>query len=227
MTGKPQRVVTYLRVSTQRQGLDGLGIEAQRRAVEQFLNGNDSELVGEYVEVESGRRSDRPELGKALKASRIHRATLVVARLDRLSRNASFLLSLRDAGVDVKFADMPQADSFVVGIMAMVAQWEAEQISKRTKAALAAAKSRGTKLGRPENLRNHRAGQKASAELRAAKADRWAEDLRETVDELRAQGATTLQALANELTEAGVPTPRGAKTWTKVQVSRLLKRLSG
>jgi DNA invertase Pin-like site-specific DNA recombinase len=221
----PMKVVTYLRVSTQRQGLDGLGIEAQRRAVEVFLNGNGWEHVAEYVEVESGRTKERHELQRALKACRVHRATLVVSRLDRLSRNASFLLSLRDAGVDVRFADMPSADRLVVGILAMVAEWEAAQISARTKAALAAAKARGTILGRPENLRNAEAGQKASAELRTARANRWAEDLRDTVEELRAQGANTLQALADALTAQGLATPRGSTVWSSAQAQRLLQRL--
>jgi DNA invertase Pin-like site-specific DNA recombinase len=224
--GHKARVVTYLRVSTQRQGMDGLGIEAQRKAVEEFLNGNGWELVAEFVEVESGRRNDRPELQKALRTCRIHKATLVVSRLDRLSRNAAFLLSLKEAGVDVRFADLPTADRLVVGIMAMLAEWEAEQISKRTKSALAAAKARGTPLGNPANLRNAEAGQKASAELRTARADRWAEDLRETVEELRAGGASSLQDYAAGLMALGMPTPRGSEVWTRAQVNRLLKRLA-
>src|SRR5690606_4573830 len=119
-----------------------------------------------------------------------------------LSRNAAVLLSLRDSGVDVKFADMPQADSFVVGVMAVVAEWEAQQVSKRTKAALAAAKARGTALGKPENLSNREAGTKASAKVRQGRAQGWAEDLREVVEELRAQGATTLQQIADGLNES-------------------------
>jgi DNA invertase Pin-like site-specific DNA recombinase len=219
------KVVTYLRVSTQQQGIEGLGIEAQRKAVEDFLNGNGWELVGEFVEVESGRKKDRPELDKALKACRIHRATLVVSRLDRLARNAAFLLNLLDAGVDVKFADMPWADKFAIGIMAMVAEWEAEQVSKRTRAALAAAKARGVKLGRPENLRNRQKGTQESVRVRQEKAQAWAEDLEEAVRELQAQGASTLQELADGLTEGGWPTPRGGRVWSRAQVSRLLKRL--
>jgi DNA invertase Pin-like site-specific DNA recombinase len=221
-----KKVVTYLRVSTQRQGISGLGIEAQRKSVIDFLNGEGWEHVGEYVEVESGRNNERPELQRALRAARIHRATLVVARLDRLSRNAAFLLSLRDSGVDVRFADMPVADALVVGVMALVAEWEREQISKRTKAALAAAKVRGTTLGKPENLANAGAGRQQSAAVRTAKADRWAQDLEEVVMDLQTKGATTLQELADGLTAGGWPTPRGSSVWSRAQVQRLLARLA-
>lgn len=220
-----KKVVTYLRVSTHHQGLEGLGIDAQRKAVEDFLNGEGWDHVGEFVEVESGRRSDRPELENALRLARIHRATLIVSRLDRLSRNAAFLLNLLDAGVKVRFADMPFADRFVITVMASVAEWEAEQASKRTKAALAAAQARGVQLGRPENLRNRGKGVMVSAKVRQAKADRWAEDLGPAVRDLQEQGAESLQQIADGLMAAGLPTPRGSKVWSRAQVSRVLKRL--
>src|SRR5215207_4627522 len=142
------KFVSYLRVSTQEQGRSGLGLEAQRKAVADHLNGGRSELKAEFVEVESGKRGDRPELAKAMAACRVHRATLVIAKLDRLSRNQAFLMSLRDAGVEFICADMPQANRMTIGIMAAVAEGEAEMISARTKAALAAAKARGKALGR-------------------------------------------------------------------------------
>ena len=142
-----RRFVSYLRVSTARQGTSGLGLEAQRAAVAGFLNGGDWTLVQEVLEVESGKRNDRPALATALKLCRKHRATLVIAKLDRLARNVAFISNLMESGVEFVAVDMPQANRFVVHILAAVAEQEAEAISKRTKAALAAAKARGTKLG--------------------------------------------------------------------------------
>ena len=141
------QVVSYLRVSTARQGTSGLGLEAPRAAVAGFLNGGDWTLVQEVLEVESGKRNDRPALATALKLCRKHRATLVIAKLDRLARNVAFISNLMKSGVEFVAVDMPQANRFVVHILAAVAEQEAEAISKRTKAALAAAKARGTKLG--------------------------------------------------------------------------------
>ena len=125
------RFVAYYRVSTERQGISGLGLEAQRQAVLDFLNGGRWKLVEEYTEVESGKRADRPELAKAFAACRLHRATLVIAKLDRLSRGAAFLLNLRDAGVDFVAADMPDANRMTVAILACVAEHEREAISQR------------------------------------------------------------------------------------------------
>src|SRR5580693_783048 len=144
------KFVSYLRVSTKRQGESGLGLEAQRAAVEAFLNGGRWKLVEELVEVESGKHDhNRPALHKALEACKVYGATLVIAKLDRLSRDAHFLLGLQKAGVKFVAADMPEANEMVVGIMALVAQAERRTISARTKAALAAAKARGVKLGGP------------------------------------------------------------------------------
>lgn len=224
-----KKFVSYLRVSTERQGRSGLGLEAQRRAVADCLNGNGWELVGEFVEVESGRDSERPELAKALACARIHRAQLVVAKLDRLSRDAAFILSaLRDADVDFVCADMPQADEMTVGILAVVAEREAKMISERTRKALAEAKARGTKLGNPENLTDEarRKGTRASAEVRGARADRRARDLRGPIDEIRAQGASSLREIAVGLDRRGIPTARGS-TWTASAVRRVLRRLEG
>jgi DNA invertase Pin-like site-specific DNA recombinase len=224
--GKNRRkVVTYLRVSTRNQGIDGLGIDAQRQAVHDLLHGEGWNQVAEFIEVESGRRDQRPKLQEALRLCRIHRATLIVSRLDRLSRNPTFLLNLLDSGVEVRFADMPRADRFVIGVMAMVAEWEAEQISGRTRAALAAAKARGVKLGTPENLTNRDKGNRESAIVRQEQAAGRAEDLRPVVEELRRGGASTLQAIADGLMAAGFPTPRGAQVWSRSQVRRLLERL--
>lgn len=222
-TGK---FVSYLRVSTQRQGRSGLGLEAQRQAVADYLNGGRWKLIAEYVEVESGKRNDRPKLAEALAACRLYGATLLIAKFDRLSRNAAFLLKLRDEGVDFVACDMPDANRLTVGIMAVLAEYEREQISARTTAALAAAKRRGVKLGNPAHLsrKARQQGTKVSAAVRGAKAERRANDLAPILADLKAHGAATLEALAAGLNARGLPAPRGG-TWSAVQVSRLLARL--
>src|SRR5690242_21429079 len=144
------RFVSYLRVSTDKQGRSGLGLEAQRAAVAGFLNGGQWELGAEFVEVQTGKRADRPVLAQALAACRLHRAVLVIAKLDRLARDAHFLLGLQKAGVEFIAADMPTANRLTVGILALVAEEERHLISKRTTDALAAAKRRGVKLGSPQ-----------------------------------------------------------------------------
>ena len=141
------RFVSYLRVSTARQGVSGLGLEAQREAVAQYLNGGSWTLVKEVVEVESGKRNDRPAIAEALRLCRLHRATLVIAKLDRLARNVHFISSLMEAGVEFIAVDFPQANRLTVHILAAVAEHEAEAISARTVSALGAAKARGVKLG--------------------------------------------------------------------------------
>ena len=145
------RFVSYLRVSTDRQGKSGLGLEAQRAAVENYLNGGKWKLIKEFVEVESGRRSDRPKLAEALAMRRAHRTALVVAKVDRLARSQNFLSRILEAGVDVRFCDLPQIEGptgrFLLQSMMAVAELEAGMISARTKAALAASKARGTRLG--------------------------------------------------------------------------------
>lgn len=182
----------------------------------------------EFVEVESGKRNDRAELAKALAACRLYKATLVIAKLDRLARNAAFLLSLRDAGVDFVAVDMPDANRLTVGIMAMVAEDEAERISTRTKAALAAAKARGKVLGGFRGVaptEAHReAAVAASVASRKDAAERRAADVLPTIRELQAAGTTSLGGIARELTRRGVPTPRGAGEWQAVQVQRTLAR---
>lgn len=220
------RFVSYLRVSTAKQGASGLGLEAQRKAVTDFLNGGRWTLVTEVVEVESGKRADRPKLAEALRLCRLHGATLVIAKLDRLSRDAHFLLGLQRAGVRFVAADMPEANEMVVGIMAVVAQAERKMISARTKAALAAAKERGVKLGGPTHHLPAQAGRAAaaSASVRSAGATNRAEDLARDIAELRAEGATSLRDLAAGLDRRGITTARGA-TWTATAVRRVLERI--
>lgn len=215
------RYVSYLRVSTQRQGQSGLGIEAQRAAVAVYLAGCDAQLLGEYVEVESGARSDRPQLASAFAACRIHGARLVIAKLDRLARDAHFLLGLDKAGIDFVATDMPHANRLTVGIMALVAEQERAMISSRTKAALQAAKARGVKLGKPENLSGREKGCENSAMVRRARAEARAADLLPTLTALRGEGCTTFTALAQALNERGIPTTRGAR-WHPSQVQRVL-----
>ncbi|GJE81066.1 recombinase family protein [Methylorubrum thiocyanatum] len=219
------RFVSYLRVSTKRQGDSGLGLEAQRKAVTDFLNGGRWLLVTELVEVESGKRADRPKLTEALRLCRLHNATLVIAKLDRLSRDAHFLLGLQRARVRFVAADMPEANEMVVGIMAVVAQAERKMISARTKAALAAAKERGVKLGGPTHHLPAQAGRaaEASASARSSKAQDRASDLARDIAELRSEGASSLRDIAAGLGRRGITTPRGA-AWTATAVRRVLAR---
>src|SRR5215471_5776281 len=144
------KFVAYFRVSTDRQGKSGLGLEAQRKAVLDYLNGGSWELVQEFVEVESGKHSERPQLEAALAACKKHRARLVIAKLDRLSRNLAFIATLMESGVEFTAVDNPHANKLTIHILAAVAQHEREMISERTKAALAAAKARGQRLGNPQ-----------------------------------------------------------------------------
>lgn len=218
--------IAYYRVSTAKQGKSGLGLEAQREAVRAFLNGGSWTLAGEFTEVESGKRNDRPELAKALQACRVYGARLVIAKLDRLSRDAHFLLGLEKAGVDFVAADMPMANRLTVGIMAMVADEERRMISVRTKAALAAAKARGTKLGGNRGAVLSAAARKRGRAAQAAKAKERAADLAPVLEEMRRDGITSLRAMAVALTEKGIPTPRGNSTWTAMQVSRLAAGVS-
>lgn len=216
--------VAYYRVSTARQGTSGLGLEAQQEAVRTYLNGGDWRLVGEFTEVESGKKSDRPELERALAACAAYRAKLVIAKLDRLSRDAHFLLGLDKAGVDFVACDMPHANRLTVGIMALVAEEEGKAISARTKAALAAAKARGVRLGGFRGVALSDVGRAASAASRAAAAAARASDVLPIVEEVRSTGVTSLGSIAKALTDRGVPTARGGGRWTAEQVRRLLAR---
>jgi DNA invertase Pin-like site-specific DNA recombinase len=229
---EPRRCVAYYRVSTKRQGASGLGLEAQRAAVESFLrSGQCTELVAEFTEVESGKRDDRPQLERALKAARTRRARLVVAKLDRLSRKAAHIFRLIDEeDVDFVVVDMPNATREVLGIMASVAEGEGDRISARTRAALAAARDRGVELGgRRATTWDEEVPREVitkSKATRTARADRFAEDLREDIEELRESGTTSLRALACGLNERGCRTPRGSE-WTAGAVRRVLQRLEG
>ena len=218
MVGKPTTFVAYYRVSTVRQGESGLGLEAQRAAVDAFVRQHGGVIVGQHVEVESGKRSDRPELAKALDAARKGKATLLVAKLDRLARNLSFIAALMDAGVEFVACDQPFASRLTLHILAAVAEDEARRISERTRAALAAAKARGTKLGTSGNA-------ETAAKARAARTVRRARANATTkvvVEDIRRSGVVTLVGIAKVLEARGVRTPAGRSSWQPVQVSRLL-----
>ena len=221
------KFVAYERVSTARQGRSGHGLEAQRKAIDEFTASRDATLVGRFTEVESGRRNDRPELDKALTLAKLTASTLVIAKLDRLSRNAAFLLTLRDSGVRFLAVDMPEANDLTVGIMALVAQQEREAISRRTKEALAAAKVRGVKLGNPNGAAALRRAGKGGVALRAAvsaNADEFAAGLAPVVVELQRDGITTLRGIADELNRRGLVTRRGGK-WHVSNVKNLMRRI--
>lgn len=220
------KLVAYYRVSTARQGRSGLGLEAQAQAVEQYGRSVRGEVLAAFTEVESGKRDDRPELAKALHLAGVTGATLVIAKLDRLSRDAAFLLTLQKSAVRFIAADIPNADTTTVGILAVIAQTEREAISKRTRAALQAAKARGVKLGNPNGaaaLRRAGKGNAAGVEAAKAKATDYAARVLPVVAELQAQGVESLGALAGALNARGVLTPQG-KTWHKSSVRNLLKR---
>lgn len=152
MADKRAKWVAYTRVSTQRQGRSQLGIEGQKHAIGEYIRTHGGVCVAEFTEVESGRNNERPELQRALASCRMHGGRLLIAKLDRLARRAAFLLSLRDSGIDFVACDLEGANRLTVGILAMVAETEADTISARTKAALAAARRRGVKLGNSENF---------------------------------------------------------------------------
>ena len=211
------KYVAYYRVSTDRQGKSGLGLEAQKAAVAERLNGGRWQLVAEFVEVESGKRASRPKLDAAIAACKKHKAKLIVAKLDRLSRNVAFLLKLIDAGVEVLFADLPELNGamgkFVLITMANVAELEAGLISERTKAALKAAKARGVRLGRH--------GAEVLAPKYRKEAIQRAKQLAPIIRELRGY---SLSRIAAELNKRKVTTPRGGR-WDHSSVRNVLQRL--
>jgi DNA invertase Pin-like site-specific DNA recombinase len=225
-------IIGYLRVSTKRQGESGLGLEGQRTAVEAHAQRTGARIAAWYTEVETGKRSDRPELARALAHARRAKATLTVAKLDRLARNVAFTSALMRSGADFVACDNPHANKLTIHILAAVAEDEAERISQRTKAALAAAKARGEQLGsaRPGHwdgreearLAGLQTARLASAKVRTKNAAEAYSDLAPIVAELRGKGLS-LAAIADELNKQGHTTRRG-KPWNAVQVSRVLER---
>lgn len=215
------RYVAYYRVSTQRQGRSGLGLEAQRRAVIDRLRDN-GQLIAEYTEVESGRRTDRPKLAEALSACRLHRATLIIAKLDRLARNVAFVSNLMEAGVEFEAVDFPAANRLTIHILAAVAEHEARMISERTRASLSAAKARGTALGGFRGRAGTCNDLASARRVRGQKAQRRALDLQSVLGEIGA--GESLHTLAAGLNARRIAAPRGG-AWSANQVRRVLQRL--
>jgi DNA invertase Pin-like site-specific DNA recombinase len=207
--------VSYLRVSTQRQGQSGLGIEAQRAAVEQYIQQLNGTLLAEYVEVETGSGKARPILVQSISLCRQRKATLLIAKLDRLARNVAFVSSLMESGVEFVAVDAPYANRLMIHILAAFAEHERTLISERTKAALAAAKARGVHLG---------ANGKRLAQMHKNDAMRFAEAHRAAVAEAIFNGAVTLAQVASEMNRGGYITREG-KTWSASTVHRILRRL--
>ena len=215
MQAKSTGFIAYYRVSTDRQGRSGLGLEAQRAAVVRYLAGIGGILLAEHTEVETGRRNDRPELQKALAACRKHKARLVIAKLDRLSRNVAFIATMMDAGVEFVACDNPHATRLTLHILAAVAEHEREMISARTKAALQAAKARGVRLGRN--------AERLAPANHAAALDH-ANQIKDVLVELAASGMSARQ-IAAELTARGIRTARGGH-WHPQNVIRAMQRVA-
>jgi hypothetical protein len=234
-----RKFVAYYRVSTEKQGRSGLGLDAQQEAVRSYLNGGAWTLVAEVVEVESGKKNDRPRLAEALRLCRLHGAVLIIAKLDRLARNVAFISNLMESGVEFTAVDFPQANRLTVHILAAVAEHEREMISRRTKDALASkrafyarlteqekaelrARGKATQLGgnRGKVHLVARKGALASAVIRSTKAKRRAADVAPIVHELQAAGAS-LRKVAATLNDRHIPTARGSR-WTATQVMRVL-----
>ncbi|MBF0160256.1 MAG: recombinase family protein [Magnetococcales bacterium] len=230
------KIVGYLRVSTLEQGKSGLGLDAQRAAIERYAESENHTIIGWFQDVMSGKVDNRPELEKALKTCRIYRAKLVVAKLDRLSRNMSTIVTLlaKYKTEDKKesrivAADSPNDSTFMLHIKATVAQDEREKISERTKAALQQKKARGFTLGNPNGaaaLKRTGYGNGAGTAAVIAKANDAAIELQETIAMIQGKGFTTLQGIANELMAMEVPTARGGNVWYPSMVKNLLARLA-
>ncbi|MDB2369749.1 recombinase family protein [Planktomarina temperata] len=225
-------IVTYLRVSTARQGKSGLGLEAQQKAVADYLSTGQWNLLEDFVEVESGKNSKRPKLLEAIELCKASGAKLLVAKLDRLARDAAFLMNLKDAGIDFVCADMPEANRLTIGIMALVAEQEREAISKRTKEALAAAKARGVQLGAYRD--GVYVGGKGNADTaRNASEARTVRFHANAVDKLPLlkrydpDGSMSLRAIADIFNRYGVKTVSGRGQWSANSVRRLKMMGSG
>ena len=226
MTPLSDQAVLYFRVSTARQGVSGLGLEAQRKAVYEYLNGGNWHPLAEFTEIESGRRKDRPELKAALDLCRKRRATLVIAKLDRLARNVAFVSALLESKVRFVAADMPEADPSFLQMAAVFGEWEARRISERTKAALAAAKARGRPLGWaiPGREQQQHAASVQGAEAKRKAADRRASNVLPIIRSLQATGLTTLASLASALNARGIESARGGQ-WHPATVSKVMQRV--
>jgi len=214
------KFVTYYRVSTQRQGKSGLGLDAQKQAIEDYLNGGNHKVLKEFTEIETGKGGNaldrRPVLKEAIEHAKKHKAKLLIAKLDRLARNVHFISSLMESKVDFVVADMPDANALTIHLIAAVAEYERELISKRTKEALAVAKRRGVKLGNPKL--------KVDNSKRKEQAQAFADKLKPTMQAYREQGMSQ-RKIVEELNSVGIGAPRGGE-WSLMQVQRVFKRLN-
>lgn len=218
---KEQKYIAYYRVSTQKQGKSGLGLEAQKNLVHNFINCADC-LLGEYTETESGKNNTRPQLQKAIDKSKELGATLVIAKLDRLSRSAAFIFQLKDANVNFVCADMPDANTLTIGIFASLAQYERELISSRTKAALAEKKRQGAKLGTPNNLTQEARNKGVLVRQQKANEKKENRQATELILLYRKQGLS-FQSIVDKLNNQGYKTSRG-KLFYRSTVKMLLDR---
>lgn len=214
--------ISYYRVSTQQQGKSGLGLEAQQSTVTNYLNGGNWQLITEFTEIETGKGANaldrRPQLKAAIEACKKHKATLIIAKLDRLARNVHFVSGLLESGVDFVCADMPQANKVMLQMYSVMAEWERDQISARTKAALAAAKERGVVLGKAgaTNLRRN-------IEERQQSSVEFALSLKPVIEGLKSQNLSQ-RAIVAELNRLNIKTMRGGP-WSQVQLQRVLSKL--
>lgn len=209
--------IAYYRVSTDRQGKSGLGLEAQAEAVQNYVSANGYQLAGAFTEIESGRKNNRPQLLAALNECKRIKAILIIAKLDRLGRNVAFIANLMESRVQFVAVDNPHATDLVLHITAAFAQFEREQISKRVKEALQAAKRRGTILGKN--------GREVLSQQNKQAANEFAAEIAPTIAQLKAEGFTTERAICAELNARQIPTPREGAQWHRSSVHRLLKRL--
>jgi DNA invertase Pin-like site-specific DNA recombinase len=212
-----QRAIAYFRVSTQRQERSGLGLEAQQQAVYAFAKANHFDLINEYIEVNSGTRNHKYNLKVVLAECRRHRAVLVIAKLDRLSRNVAFISTLMEADVAFKIVDNPHAEEFVLHVLAAVAQKERKDISKRTSAALASAKQRGVELGKH--------GRYVLSRQNQFRAEMFAFAMTGVIEELKSKGIQSIRAITNELNRKNIPSYRNQK-WHRNTVHQLIKRIN-
>ncbi len=214
------KYVSYFRVSTQKQGISGLGIEAQQAAVHTYLAGRDHSIIGEFIEIESGRNADRPKLAEAIALARRNKATLIIARLDRLARSVAFISQLMESSVQFIACDLPDANRLTLHILAAVAEAEARAISERTKAAMAAAKARGVILGNTTNLAEV---QVMARRALVQQAERRSIDLLPTIHQIVLSGVRSVHRVADELNRRNVKTAQG-KQWHGATVANIIKR---
>lgn len=218
-----QKFVAYFRVSTKKQGRSGLGLEAQQEMIESYLRNVNGHVCASFTEVESGKIADRPELTKALAACRVYGATLIVAKLDRLARNSYFVEKLLHDGAEFKAVDCPEANTVMIKMLSIFADYERTMIAERTKSSLAQAKRRGVQLGgdRGNILKIQRKGSRMGNAVRSAKLQQRCADLLPVIESIKVEGATSLRQIAQGLNQRGILTARGCQ-WSATQVMRVL-----